>query len=852
MTKPNLRRPILPKLDLPNWADLRRPAWSALGGDPCDTLGLRHGGSPYRYDVYGSRKIDTHQAALKGDLAYFEKIARVFSSPSTRNDWTQSQRVIKWKDGKKRPLDLPPEGKRLFAQFREHQLQAIVRKNGGLLPTIVGFRTLKEFPIYEARAKKRKGNPEALALDEKPLTDEEAKQDRRRKKRQRRRRKAKDGYTIQDVFAGTVYLLVDEAGVFVVVVDLQDAFGRLPHRAIHEALLEQGLGRADRREILDLVRINSVEKNGKPVTCGSNGNPNEGIEQGNPLSPMIFNLVMDLVFRRLQGNDSLLRAASYGDDLILVAATEAEAKALFERLYKIMTALGFTNIRPLGGTDAKASKIYDTTVNPVPLIKIYTVGPKGITLTAKAEARVIREYLKLESDKRSRNALQKICPYKVITKRSMEEVPGGFPGSKSSLDLERKLRVGGGVEGQGASHIDLPSTRVEATVSIAMGIGTPVPTPREMEVDGTLIPFRSMKASASMSMEKDEEVPTSTPGDGVPTDGFGEYLVEGDRPLLESGPCASDSTDVRLYDTDVSSFFETNSNPTRKGSGSTDPAWEQGTTCSGGGGVSAMGSSPSKPVSTIMSLAREHRADLAAGRRVRTGHKGSAYNEYILDVRCLSELPASRVSFGLQQCVRLASLHGRARLLVDPTAPWVLDADLLRDPQVPGWKLMRLEDRQGGLVVTLRKNAPQEARRRRPAPAPTADLVLRRTRIDPGCRVVVHLWATRDGTPLRWTVEVESFTDRDAIRSALGIVIEEENPRTVAIPNLRGLGLELVPDPSRPKDRHRSIPLAQAMAILSRWDWVQHGDWLVGTGQEERRDRDAGSVAGRLTSVIAV
>jgi hypothetical protein len=822
-----MTRPTLSKLPLPNGADLRQYAWSAVGGDPCDRLGLKHGGSPYRFDVYGLRKIDTHGAALRGDLAHFTKIAEQFSSPSTRNKWTRSQRVTRWKDGKARPLDLPPEGKRLFAHFREHQLHAVVSDNGGLLPTIVGFRTLKEFPIYGERVARRKAKVGLPAVDDAKLTDEEARQEGKRRKRQRRRRKAKDGYTIQDVFAATVYWFLDEAGQFVVVVDLQDAFGRLPHRAIHEALHEQGLCRADRKEILDLVRINSVERDGKPVKTRKD----EGIEQGNPLSPLIFNLVMDLAFRRLHGDGSLLRAASYGDDLVLVAATEAEAEALFERLFKIMTNLGFTNIRPLGGTDPKASKIYNTAVNPVPLIKTFLVSPSEVRLTAKAEAKVVVDFLKqVAPAERSLTKLRKVCPYKVVSKSFLEEVYDGLPGTKSSPNPERKLKAGRAAGSQSAPHTDLPPVRVEATASTSSGVEASASTPMGAE------------ASVSTTMEDGEVYSSFASRGNAPEAGPGQRVAEGVSPMLIPSLSVSHTAGLDLYDTAENRIFGTNSTPTRERLESTDQARGHRTRCLGDGGAGPRSPSVTQPVSA------EHLTDLAAGRRVTT----NSYRDHVLDLRGLSTLPAFRIPLAVAQCVRLASKHGTAKLLVDPSADWVLAADLLRKPRVPSWKPLKLEDAHGGLLVTIRKIGAPKPRRPKPTAPPAADLVLRRPRIDPECRLVVHVPATRDGSPVTFTAQVASLTDRDAIRSALAIVIEEVNPATVAVPNRRGLGGELVPDPSRPKVRHRLVPLAEAMAILTRWTWTVQGDWLLGTRREHRPQAHGAAQVTRADTGISV
>jgi len=103
-----------------------------------------------------------------------------------------------------------------------------------------------------------------------------------------------------------------------------------------------------------------------------------GIEQGNRLSDLILNLVMNQIILSLkeQGVPMLV----YGDDVILVAPSREAAIEAFRAFQTKAEELGFTNILDWGSTSRKAPRIYEVDQQPVPLIKTYLVTNRWIGL----------------------------------------------------------------------------------------------------------------------------------------------------------------------------------------------------------------------------------------------------------------------------------------------------------------------------------------------------------------------------------------------------------------------------------------------------------------------------------------
>ena len=364
---------VLRKFSLPPTAEqLCEIVFGCFDADPLSQDGFHHRGSPFRIDGNGHTKEVFFDAAINRDTAFFEPIVRVLRRDSTWLSLMLSQRTWELKEGTAsyRPIDIPSIAKHLYAVWIRVALRVLVPECGALDERVIGFRKIIEFEQFAKR---------------------------------------NDGCTIQDVFASTVRTLLQRHGLFALSIDLADAYGNLPHAAIHQALKELGLDRIHRRRIVELVRIRAIADGRLLKPRGF------GIEQGNPLSPDIFNLVISMIFRKMR--KAGYEAASFGDDIVVAATTDDDAKQAFEVFKSILTDLGFDpeKVRPIGEGE-KATHIYDTTTTPVPLIRTYLVGRGEIGLQQSKVDALLSELRKLPPVDRTLSELRRLNKWKAVSK----------------------------------------------------------------------------------------------------------------------------------------------------------------------------------------------------------------------------------------------------------------------------------------------------------------------------------------------------------------------------------------------------------------------------------------------------
>lgn len=129
-------------------------------------------------------------------------------------------------------------------------------------------------------------------------------------------------------------------GVVAIQVDIAKAFDTLPHAAIARALHNKGMP----DEIVALV-MDSYDNIDTCVKCQKdtfNIKIERGVKQGDPLSPLVFNLCMDQIIDKLESmrgfsiRGTNLSCLAFADDLVLLANTREDASLLLVDLDRFL------------------------------------------------------------------------------------------------------------------------------------------------------------------------------------------------------------------------------------------------------------------------------------------------------------------------------------------------------------------------------------------------------------------------------------------------------------------------------------------------------------------------------------
>ena len=752
---------------------LMRAARSGLGADLLDQYGVCYRGDPHKPDVNGMSPAKVYDMAMMNNVAFFDRLAKKLNKNITRPNYLLSQRIIKVKDGKARPLDVPSQAKRLYAIVKRETLKAIVKLSGVILPTVVAYREVREFDGFKKRS---------------------------------------DGVTIQDVYASVVLTLVVRHGPFVVSLDLHDAFGNLPHRGLHAALKELGLPRGLRHDLIDLARIRTRQSNGTVLLPHGHG-----IEQGNPLSPLLFNLVMSLFLRKLR--DRGVQGASFGDDVVLPAATESQARDAFQAFFDVATGLGFPakDIRPIG-TGPKDTQIIDTRINQLELIKTFLLGKHRdkwqIALTPDKE-RALKEKL-LDPKKVKVPCSPTLAEVRSINQWKVASKSYLYQFTSEWLESEGALEHGPATKAQGSP---IPQNELKYTPRA----GTP--TPKKGGGEPASKPEVDMGHGEMISKAQDSQCPSNS---DVPD----RRTVDASMDRLPCGVPSSSSTVCGSVSSAYDCASELGSTTTASSAGiKTKAGGRQGerVSVSRGGpdprvtkseGKDAGKSGHRPPASkTVLSI---RPADLKALQDGRSLRGGDNYRGQVIDLTGLrDQVPEHKLPWAVGQLLRVGSLHRIVRLLIHPGGQWTMTEGVLGDALL----LRKKEHHQGQILVVSTKPKRTRIRRKRVTPPPPVgmDLVVevpRRGRLDARCWSVGH----RDSCG-RKVSKVRSRTMNKGIAEVevVARVLSTATARTVAIPARPLLCQQLLR-----KTRVRQVSLAEGVEVLRRWSWRQEGVWLGG------------------------
>lgn len=769
-------------------------AYFMLAADPLSPpgTGVRHRGSPDVTDQNGQSKRMVYQAVVEKNVEFFTDLAKAWNK-GTWHNLILSTRTLKWNRGKARPIDVSSEALRLLSAWVLLHVDELVQQKKWLPSTVVGFRHLHEFPPYGER---------------------------------------RDGVTIQDVYASAVWKLVREYGPWIVLLDQRDAFGNLPHRAVQEALKELGLNHRERRILIELVRVRTVVK-GKD---GGEGNSRilkpkgYGIEQGNYLSPMVFNIVQAHLTRLLQ--DQGVKSAAYGDDIIFVAHTEEEAHRAFEVYDRTTKALGYKNTRGFNDPE-KPTRILDTRIEQAPLIKTFLVGRGQIALAAE-KAKALLDLVGGKKDLSLRK-LRRKNQWRVVSKKFLKNLLSG-PLEEDSTQA---------TSGQG-----MRPEEVACQGPAARACNDPQDLRPELPDDDPSIPPYGEMHGGSVQVDVPIGMKLSgvqdADGDiGLDSYGLGSGIQDirslsrvddpyGERVGNWRGPRKNSPSDLLL----CSSYQVAASDSTIPASRTAGSAPAGGTTngkvsalrggpearVHSGLGVEGGGHLPSTPNTVLLEPVKEDLADTGQGRRLRAGdryRRGDA--RVVVDLREFGgAVPQGRLAHAVGQLARAASRHGLVRFLVHPGDQWVHDADV--------WLGLHETGRQEapeGIVVTFRREpttekVPSKGSNKKATPPPETDLTIVRVRMDHDVRqwvVTIRVGEVADVVRVAVTSPNRTIGRLEAIAAVLG----ERMPETVAIPTGAPIRQAL-----RDGTRPRQVALYDAVEILCRWTWTEVPGFVVG------------------------
>ncbi|VDO16914.1 unnamed protein product [Brugia timori] len=130
-------------------------------------------------------------------------------------------------------------------------------------------------------------------------------------------------------------------------IDFNKAFDSVKHYAVWEALTNQGVG----REVVEVLK-NMYRSSKAYVKLDKEGEEfkvQKGVKQGDPLSPNLFNAVLEGIFRNLNWegkglkiNGQFLNNLRFADDIVLISNGMNELKEMSEELCRESKKVGLT------------------------------------------------------------------------------------------------------------------------------------------------------------------------------------------------------------------------------------------------------------------------------------------------------------------------------------------------------------------------------------------------------------------------------------------------------------------------------------------------------------------------------
>lgn len=169
--------------------------------------------------------------------------------------------------------------------------------------------------------------------------------------------------------------------------DVSKAFDSIGHKHIEMSLNSTSIPSQLKSLVLSLVKNNSVGIELDATTRTKPINIEKGVAQGSPLSPLLFNLSIDFIYRNLndfqnasqygyrltEEVDNLI-ALGFADDIALISNNETSAVIMIERVNQCLTEIGLNlNASKSKIINIKKGKLMNTTVTTLNDIKINSI-----------------------------------------------------------------------------------------------------------------------------------------------------------------------------------------------------------------------------------------------------------------------------------------------------------------------------------------------------------------------------------------------------------------------------------------------------------------------------------------------
>lgn len=130
--------------------------------------------------------------------------------------------------------------------------------------------------------------------------------------------------------------------LYLCAIDLEDAFGKVPHSLIRLALERKGFDKSIINMILATYKNTQTRILIPNKGLSSKITFNTGVKQGCPLSPVLFDLCIDMLLEKLDKqihdgynfNGMNISAQAYADDLILISESESGMNKLIDTVTK--------------------------------------------------------------------------------------------------------------------------------------------------------------------------------------------------------------------------------------------------------------------------------------------------------------------------------------------------------------------------------------------------------------------------------------------------------------------------------------------------------------------------------------